>query len=112
MNNHDTIRQKLLKRRDILIRRMQEIAEEQQHANGPLSQDFAEQATEREHEEVLDALGEAGRLELSQINRTLERIDEGDYGICADCGKAIAEARLEILPNSEYCVACAELHDH
>ena len=37
-----------------------------------LSQDFAEQATEREHEEVLDALGEAGRLELSQINRTLE----------------------------------------
>ena len=91
---------------------MQEIAEEQQHANGPLSQDFAEQATEREHEEVLDALGEAGRLELSQINRTLERIDEGDYGICAECGQEIAEARMNVLPNSEYCIACAERHDH
>lgn len=91
---------------------MQEIAQEQQHVDGPLSQDFAEQATEREHEEVLDALGEAGRLELSQINRTLARIDEGDYGVCADCGEAIAEARLEILPNSEYCVSCAERHGH
>ena len=101
----------MLQRRDTLIRRMQEIAEEQQHTNGPLSQDFAEQATEREHEEVLDALGEAGRLELSQINRTLERIEAGDYGICAECGQAIAEARLEILPNSEFCVTCAERHD-
>ena len=112
MNNHEAIRQKLLQRRDTLIRRMQEIAEEQQHVNGPLSQDFAEQATEREHEEVLDALGEAGRLELSQINRTLERIDDGEYGICADCGESIAEARLQILPNSEYCVSCAERHGY
>jgi len=112
MKNHETVRHKLLQRREVLIRRMQEIAEEQQHANGPLSQDFAEQATEREHEEVLDALGEAGRLELSQINRTLERIDEGEYGLCADCGEAIAEARLNILPNSEYCITCAERHDH
>lgn len=112
MKNHETLRKQLLQRRETLIRRMQEIAEQQQHADGPLSQDFAEQATEREHEEVLDALGEAGRLELSQINRTLERIDEGDYGICVDCGEAIAEARLNILPNSEYCITCAERRDH
>lgn len=112
MNNHTTIREKLLQRRESLLQRMQEIAEQQQHADGPLSQDFAEQATEREHEEVLDALGEAGRLELSQINRTLERIDAGDYGICVDCGQDIAEARLNVLPNTEYCITCAERHDH
>lgn len=112
MTKHQAIREKLLERRDTLIRRMQEIAEEQQHANGPLSQDFAEQATERENEDVLDALGEAGRLELSQINRTLNRIDDGAYGICASCGEPIAEARMNILPNSEYCVTCAELNDH
>ena len=112
MKKHESVRQQLIRRREILLRRMQEIAEQQQHAHGPLSQDFAEQATEREHEEVLDALGEAGRIELSQINRTLERIDEGDYGICADCGEPIAEARLKILPNSEYCIACAERLGH
>jgi len=112
MKNLETIRQQLLLRRDKLIQRMQEIAEVQQHANGPLSQDFAEQATEREQEEVLDALGQVGSLELSQINRTIERIEEGDYGVCASCGKEIAEARLEILPDSEYCVTCAEERDH
>jgi RNA polymerase-binding protein DksA len=111
MKSHEAIRQQLLQRRETLIQRMQAIAEEQQHAAGPLSQDFAEQATEREHEEVLDALGEAGRLELGQINRTLERITEGDYGVCASCGEDIAEARLEILPHSEYCVSCAERHN-
>ncbi|MCB1759209.1 MAG: TraR/DksA family transcriptional regulator [Gammaproteobacteria bacterium] len=111
MISHENIRQQLLQRREILIKRMQSIAEEQQHAAGPLSQDFAEQATEREHEEVLDALGEAGRLELSQINRTLERISDGEYGVCAGCGEDIAEARLEILPHSEYCVSCAEQRD-
>ena len=108
MKSHQAIRQQLLQRREAIIQRMQRIADEQQHADGPLSQDFAEQATEREHEEVLDALGEAGRRELSQINRSLERIKAGDYGICAGCGGDIAEARLEILPHSEYCVSCAE----
>ncbi|MCB1764178.1 MAG: TraR/DksA family transcriptional regulator [Gammaproteobacteria bacterium] len=112
MKKYAAIRQKLLQRRELLVKRMQEIAQQQQRAEGPLSQDFAEQATEREHEEVLDALGEAGRLELSQINRTLERIDSDEYGICAECGEPIAEARLEVLPNSEYCISCAERHDH
>ena len=56
----------------------------------------------------MDALGAAGREELSRINRTLARIDNDEYGICAECGESIPEARLEVLPTSEFCVTCAE----
>lgn len=108
MVDFNEIREKLLKRRDELNRRIHEITDNVRHVDGPLPSDFSEQAVEREGEEVLDALGEAGRRELSQINRTLARIDTGEYGICASCGVDIPEARLKILPHSELCVDCAE----
>ena len=108
IQRHQAIREQLLQRREELNRRIHRITQDVRHADGPLPSDFSEQAVERETEEVMDALGEAGRQELSQINRTLARIDKGEYGICANCGEPIPEARLKILPHSEYCVSCAE----
>ena len=110
MKDHEAIRRRLLQRRDEINRRIQNITHNVRHSDGPLPSDFSEQATERENEEVLDALGEAGRQEMTQINRALARMDEGEYGICAGCGEPIPEARLEILPYSEFCVSCAEKH--
>ncbi|MCB1858078.1 MAG: TraR/DksA family transcriptional regulator [Gammaproteobacteria bacterium] len=111
MTKHDEIKQQLLERRDNLVQRMHRISKKMQRTDGPLSQDFAEQATERENEEVLGALGEAGRLELSKINRTLARIDADDYGLCQECGEEIPDARLKILPYAEHCINCAEKQD-
>ena len=54
------------------------------------------------------ALERAGERELAQINRALARIEAGEYGLCRECGQAIAEARLEALPFSDLCIACAE----
>ena len=45
--------------------------------------------------------------ELGRIRRALERIDNGEYGYCGQCGEVIAEARLEIDPAADYCVSCA-----
>ena len=36
----------------------------------------------------------------------LEKIEDGTYGTCANCGKAISAARLEGRPASQYCVDC------
>ncbi len=111
MHDYDTIRARLLARRDELNERLAKITDDVRHVEGPLNPDFAEQAVEREHEEVLDALGEAGRVELSAINQALARIDSGDYGICIGCGDDIAPGRLEVLPFSTMCVSCAEKAD-
>lgn len=45
--------------------------------------------------------------DLARIEATLKRIDEEEYGWCADCGEAIAFRRLEIDPAAHLCIGCA-----
>ena len=47
-------------------------------------------------------------LVLGEIERALERIDDGTYGLCERCGEPIAAERLEALPYAVRCVGCAE----
>lgn len=44
---------------------------------------------------------------LQQIERALERIEEGSFGTCVKCGDEIPTGRLEIVPESALCVQCA-----
>ena len=45
---------------------------------------------------------------ITRIDRALERLDEGNYGTCDDCGNDIAESRLRALPFAERCRRCEE----
>ena len=45
---------------------------------------------------------------LREIENALDRLEEGTYGICEDCGAAIKLARLKVLPFTTYCVQCRE----
>jgi len=108
MNEHQKIKQRLSDRRSELAQRFARINQDIRHAKKPLEADFAEQAVERENDEVLDALGESLGAELALIEAALSRIDRGEYGICERCGQAIPAARLEALPNASRCVACQE----
>ncbi len=44
---------------------------------------------------------------LAQAEEALERIEDGTYGICANCDSAIPVARLEALPHTKLCVTCS-----
>ncbi|WP_069650196.1 TraR/DksA C4-type zinc finger protein [Caloranaerobacter ferrireducens] len=44
---------------------------------------------------------------LMQIEDSLNRIENGTYGICEKCGKKINEERLEIIPYAKFCIECA-----
>jgi RNA polymerase-binding transcription factor DksA len=72
-----------------------------------LDPDWEELAIEREGDEVLEATGQAGLAEISQIRAALKRIEDGSYGICVRCGESIAEARLDVLPWTPHCRRCA-----
>ncbi len=54
------------------------------------------------------ALVDETRITLADIAAAERRLDEGTYGICTMCGRAIAEGRLEALPASPTCVNCAK----
>ena len=73
----------------------------------PLSEDFAEQAVEREDDEVLEDLGAAGQQEIRAIDAALGRIADGSYGICVNCGDPIGEERLDAVPQAPRCRDCA-----
>lgn len=57
----------------------------------------------------LAALLEETRATLASIDAAERRLDDGSYGICADCGNEIAVERLEALPATPSCVDCARL---
>jgi DnaK suppressor protein len=77
------------------------------HKEEPVSQDFSEQVTEMENEEIIHALDEEGRAELQQIRHALQRLEKGEYEICATCGENIDQQRLKAIPETDQCINCA-----
>lgn len=57
-------------------------------------------------EEMSAAVMERRALELKEAAQALEEIEAGRYGICRDCGQAIAPARMKVMPFATRCVAC------
>ena len=50
-------------------------------------------------------------LLVGKVNRivaALERLDQGEYGQCVECGEAIAPARLNVIPEVTTCVRCQD----
>jgi RNA polymerase-binding transcription factor DksA len=84
--------------------RLEAIDEELDSHHNP---DWSELAVEREVDEVLEATGGAGLLEIRQIRAALGRIENGTYGDCVNCGAAIAQARLDAIPWTPLCRECA-----
>ena len=102
------IRQALEAKRAELEERLAGIARDTRHEDREIEQDSQERAIELENEEVLTALGESGRQELDAVIGALARLDNGEYGVCVQCGEKIAPTRLEALPFADACIKCAE----
>lgn len=71
------------------------------------SADSAEQAQERENDEVVDAIGNETRISIRIIQTALEKIADGTYGACEGCGEDIGVDRLRAVPEATHCVDCA-----
>ncbi len=54
-----------------------------------------------------EALVRELRDALADVERALEKLDEGSYGTCERCGQPIAPARLEAMPAVKTCIQCA-----
>jgi DnaK suppressor protein len=101
----DALRSELEQRLATLRARLASIKSDvtQEHSG-----DSAEQAQERENDEVVDAIGNETAQSIRSIQAALERIAAGTYGICDNCGQEIAAARLQVVPEATRCVNCAQ----
>ncbi|RMD87595.1 MAG: TraR/DksA family transcriptional regulator [Calditrichaeota bacterium] len=43
---------------------------------------------------------------LYHIEQALERIENGTYGLCQECGEPIGRERLEAVPHARLCIRC------
>lgn len=72
------------------------------------SDDSAEQAQERENDEVIDVIGNETARSVHLIRAALDRMEEGSYGQCETCGRDIGHERLQVVPEASHCVSCAD----
>jgi len=70
--------------------------------------DALQLASEREVQQAVEGIEET---ELRSLRAALARVQEPDYGLCGDCGKAIPFGRLQVEPQALRCVACATRHE-
>jgi DnaK suppressor protein len=84
-------------------------------ANGDLSTmpiHMADIGSDNFEQEFTLSLMENEGLTLEQIESSLERIEEGTYGQCEECGVKIPKARLNAIPYATLCVRCAEQQEN
>ncbi len=74
--------------------------------------DFYDLATEERERELELLLGDRERSRLRQINEAFQRLEEGTYGICEECGEPINPKRLRIVPFARTCVDCQHEKEH
>ena len=77
-------------------------------AGGLAGADLMDQAL-AESEAAVDAgLNQVRSSERRAIEWALDRLEKGNYGICAACGNPISRARLKAIPWADYCRDCME----
>lgn len=72
------------------------------------SNHMADDATEVFEQEKNVGMRRDQQILLDQVKDALQRIENGTYGFCTRCGKAIDSARLRALPTASLCYECKE----
>jgi RNA polymerase-binding transcription factor len=100
-------RERLLERKAELERmrgEAQEVARERSQEQQDTQFDSGDQSQYLFEREVDATLGQQFYRELEDVNRALEKIEEGTYGLSDDTGEPIPKGRLEAIPEAIYTI--------
>ena len=98
--------------KELLIQRLDElIAEANKTVSGfaalkDVCPDFLDQASMEADTDFPLRLKERESRLMRKIRRALEKLEEGDFGICEECGEEISEERLKVRPMAALCIKC------
>ena len=102
---------RLLGQRDVLLGMVERTEDYGREADREVSQDPADKASNSYTKELLFSQSTTERNTLKLIEEALERIAEGEFGECVNCGEDISAKRLEAIPWAPYCIRCQELQE-
>ena len=74
-------------------------------------QDLADKAASAYSKELNFSLSDGERNLLMLIEEAFNRVREGNYGSCSNCGNPVGEKRLSAVPWTPYCIDCQELQE-
>ena len=96
-------------RRESLLGQVQAAEAYSRERDAEATQDPADMAANAYTKELLMSMSTNDRQLLQSIDAALDRIHDGDYGKCANCGQPIQERRLEAVPWARHCIRCQDL---
>jgi DnaK suppressor protein len=109
----DTMRRRDLNTfRKLLSARLEELLMEAERTKNTVkgseepSSDAIEQASDQFDREILLRLRDRESKLMIKIKDVLEKIDNGTFGICEECGEEISLKRLRARPMATLCIEC------
>ncbi len=96
----------LLKEREQIVGELRQTFESSQEMGQDGIQDIGDEAANIYNKQLLLSLNENERMMLREVDEALDRIENGTYGICEECGGPIGLKRLMVKPVAKYCVPC------
>jgi DnaK suppressor protein len=104
----ENFKQKLLAQQELLQSAMRSAVTEGRQASTDDLQDSADQAVQSYQKELIFLQGSKGHSQLAEVRLAMDRLEDGTFGECLQCGETIGEKRLEAVPWTPHCIACQE----
>ena len=102
----------IIKKRSIVMDELEESkkrtdeARDNNSVNAIYSSHMADASTDQEEmEKNYYWMGRENKF-IQYLNRALEMLEKGDFGVCATCGQLINKERLEEVPHTTSCFDC------
>jgi DnaK suppressor protein len=104
------IKQKLQKQRDVQIQRLKKKRVIDDYKES-MNLDNADRAiiSRKEHSDKI--LISKAEKKLHDIDEALDRLEQGTYGICTECGNKIQLGRLDVVPTATLCIECQRIQE-
>ena len=103
-------KERLLAREQELLRDMRRLGDDAREAKETEVEDPIDEVDSSENQALNFRMDTVASEELGQVQAALQRVADGTYGKCVDCGRTISDARLEALPWTPYCAEDSEKH--
>jgi DnaK suppressor protein len=103
-----TIKDMLVKMREELVQEIGRRSKATTEAGAQDIGDILDSVSEERTRELDMILTDREKRKLHQIDDALDRIEDGTYGQCDECGVKIPKARLKVLPFAKFCVEFQE----
>jgi RNA polymerase-binding protein DksA len=104
---YDELRELLQRKKAELTEQLMNMKREVNDQAVGYSNHMADAGTEVFEQARNVSLIEPLRRSLEDVQRALDKFEDGTYGICESCGAIIDIPRLEVKPEARYCIKCA-----